>query len=172
MFFEERTDRPTILVAVDLADRCRTVLDRAIGIAEAINGAIVLLHVVTTDEITARYLSVDAIERAEDARGACLGRLGALAHEADPERRYVLHDEIVDSSTVARAIVERARRYASRLIVIGTGRAGAPGSLGAVASEVVRDAPCEVLVVPTGDAQAGAADAAARRQEPRQHTPL
>ena len=66
----------------------------------------------------------------------------------------------VEIASPAEKILEVAKEIAADLIIVGThGRSGAARLLlGSVAEEVVRDAPCNVLVVHLDDRRAGDAD--------------
>lgn len=130
-----------ILVPLDLAGGGSRALEYATQIAVAFDAAVVLLH------LHEGYGS----ETEEEMRGAehALADHVARLEEAGIDARKI--SRVMDLPTVAASqiILEAAREEHVDLIVMAThGRTGIPRILlGSVTEEVVREAPCPVLVV-------------------------
>jgi nucleotide-binding universal stress UspA family protein len=78
-------------------------------------------------------------------RGASEGRTVELARE-HLLRRRVMARYLEPCGHAAREVVEAAREIGADLIVVGR-RNALDGVLGPISSEIVRHAPCDVLVV-------------------------
>jgi nucleotide-binding universal stress UspA family protein len=125
----------TILVAYD--DPTTGTLGRAADLAEALGSALIVTNVAP---------SVDSDE-AEKAEAHARERLGQARSYLEQRR---LSAELVPSAgPPAEAIVRLARQRNVDLIVVGTRRKGFFERLveGSVNQEVLRHAPCDVLVV-------------------------
>jgi universal stress protein A len=132
-----------ILAAVDFHDHSLSAVDVAGQLARQNDGEVTLLHVVPMDEpIGGKMYDGDFKLQAEkDAT-----RLAELAPQVLKGVRYSILTEIGDPAT---AIIDTARNKAVDAIVIGThGRKALMRVLmGSVAEQVLRDAPCPVIVV-------------------------
>ncbi len=135
----------TIVVATDLEGRAEAALEYARKLAGAYGSRIVLAH--GLDPVD--YAAVGDLpgrvrkELAQEARAALDEMAAALFEDG-----FHTHSEI-RQGVVAHMLVDVARQYEAGLIAIGTkGRGGAgPVAVGAIAEQVVRDAPCAVLAV-------------------------
>jgi nucleotide-binding universal stress UspA family protein len=142
----------TIVVASDLEGRAKAALQYARKLAGAYGSRIVLAH--GLDPVD--YAAVDAIP------GRVLKRLTEAARVALDEMAAALFEDGIHTHSeirqgvVAHMLVDVAKQYHAGLIVIGSkGRNGAgPIVVGAIAEQVVREAPCAVLAV-TEDWNAG-----------------
>ena len=135
----------TIVVATELSGCSEAALEYARKLAAAYGARIVLAHGIDPME----YANVDALpdpvlsELTGKAREV-LDRLSAgLLREGIPS-----HSELRQGA-VAQMLLDVARQYQAGLIVIGTkGMEGAgPVIVGAIAEQLVRQAPCPVLAV-------------------------
>ena len=134
-----------IVVATDLEGRAEAALEYARKLAGAYGSRIVLAH--GLDPVD--YAAIDAIpgrvrkDLTEAARAALDEMAAALFEDG-----IHTHSEI-RQGVVAQMLIDVARQYEAGLIVIGTkGRKGAgPLVVGAIAEQVVRQAPCAVLAV-------------------------
>lgn len=143
----------TIVVATDLDGRADAALEYARKLATAYGARIVLAH--GLDPLD--FASVSAVpgkilsSMTEQARAA----LDEMA--ADLMREGIHSHSEIRQGEVAEMLVDVARHYEAGLIVIGTqGREGAgPVLVGAVAEQLVRQAPFPVLAV-AADYNAGA----------------
>jgi nucleotide-binding universal stress UspA family protein len=124
----------TILVAYD--DPTTETLGRAADLAEALGSNLIVTTVATSTDRNVEEEQRSARERLNHARTYLDGR--GLAADFVPT---VGHP--------AEAIVDLARRRDADLIVVGTRRKGFLERLveGSVNQEVLRHAPCDVLVV-------------------------
>jgi nucleotide-binding universal stress UspA family protein len=137
-----------ILVPVDFSDCSKKALQYAVAFARQFNAALTLLYVAPT-----YYLN------GEFAGGIDLARLEKELREAGEQQLadWVVRevDEFVTTKTVVRlgrpaeAIADAARQLEVDLIILSThGRSGLKHVfLGSVAENVVRHAPCPILVV-------------------------
>ena len=155
-----------ILVALELSPDDRALLDAAKEQARAFDAPLVLVHVAagaadfvglpkraeaepaarTAGEIPVGYAydRQKAAERLEAAH-ADLDGLAAGARQAGFDAKALLLE-----GAPAETIAAEAVKLAARLIVIGSHQRGAIGEwlLGSVCHDVLRKAPCPVLVVP------------------------
>ena len=141
-----------ILVATDLSPAGDVVVTYAINLATSLNANLHLLHVCEpmTDvgSVVHELTAMDEVER--DA-----------IHQLDRLRTKISGSDIavtrdVELGMPARVIVHAAARLQSDLIVMGShGRRGLRRALlGSVAENVLRSAPCPVLVVRSGEEEA------------------
>lgn len=121
-----------ILVPVDFSKYSRAALANAIELADQFKAELHLMHVSSEDEAQAR----EAIEQLEQLVPAELMLTLKVAHSAVP-------------GSPSREIVRKAVQDRFDLIVMGThGRTGLVRlALGSVAEQVLRTAPCPVLIV-------------------------
>jgi len=135
-----------ILVPVDFSDCAEKALKYAIPFAKQFEARITLLHVVQLNYLVGtEFATVDYTFVEKDLRTQAANHLERLSSI----------DERVKCKTVVRTgqpvveIVEAAKKLQTDLIVISThGRTGLKHVLlGSVAENVVRHAPCPVLVV-------------------------
>jgi len=124
----------TILCAVDDSDAARQVFDTALGLADAWGADVVVVHVRGSDDAGA-----------EDSIRARL----AGAPEAPTVR-------LVEGSP-AQAILELVDQEGAAMLVIGSRGRGSlrAAVLGSVSRELASDAPCPVVIVPSGMLSAG-----------------
>jgi nucleotide-binding universal stress UspA family protein len=121
-----------ILCAADLTQASERTLDMAASLAEESLARVTLLHVV-------EGLGLALVEEARER----LQRAGNVA------RRFRDVSERVETGTAWREILRVAEESRAELIVLGAHVHGALGRLflGSTANQVVRHAPCPVLVV-------------------------
>ncbi len=135
----------TIVVATDLNGQSEAALEYARKLATNYGARIVLAH--GLDPLA--YATVDAVPEhvLKELTGAARQVLSKLA--VDLLRDGIRSHSEIRQGAVARMLVEVARQYDAGLIVIGTkGKEGAgPVVVGAIAEQLVRQAPCPVLAV-------------------------
>jgi nucleotide-binding universal stress UspA family protein len=125
----------TILVAYD--DPTTATLGRAADLAEALGSTLIVTNVAPPADS----------EEAEKAEGYAGERLGQARSYL--EHRHMDAELVPSTGPPAEAIVALARERGVDLIVVGTRRKGFFERLveGSVNQEVLRHAPCDVLVV-------------------------
>jgi nucleotide-binding universal stress UspA family protein len=154
-------DFSRVLVAVDLTEPSRRALDCALWWARQHGAGVSVLHVrrlapPATDAVNIGDVATSTpapipVEPPLSAgeRDARLFELEAFVHDrrTDGLQVEVLMDE---DASVANAIVSRADALAPDLVVIGAGtdQTSEHPALGRITAEVLRTAPCSVLVVP------------------------
>ncbi len=142
----------TILAPIDFSPGTRTVIARALTLARAMRGRLVLLHV-----IQPRPVAVEGPDWGQTTAGI----VPAVAGYADPESACIdgppLEDEITVSMLYAvgisgPAILARARELSADYIVMGLHDHGALHDLtaGSTTRRVLQTATCPVLVIPPG----------------------
>src|SRR5262245_51242062 len=134
-----------ILVPTDLNPTSEAALRYGRLLAETFGADLHLLHVMDTSLFQARFADPAAIEAA--AREQLNDRLAAIGPCS-----FATHIAIDKVDSPTEAILRYARSASIDLIVMGThGHKGAAHLLmGSVAEQVVRTAPCPVLVVRHG----------------------
>lgn len=140
------------LVAIDFSDMSDEVLRTASVMAKAFDGSILLVHVF--DPIPAIPPGVWTNPAGYDK--AISSEIEAAIEETLTKKRAEWLSEIpkvelaaARHSSAWRGIVELARQHEVDQLILGShGRSGVPRMLlGSVAEQVVRHAPCSVLVV-------------------------
>ncbi len=140
----------TVLAPIDFSDVSRRVIDEAIGLARAIGGRLVLLHVVSPAS------SIPSEFDSSGARAAYLTQAEKHARDELASLQRSLRDEGVTAHVVHQVgqpgvvIVEQAERLEADYLVLGSHGHGAFYELivGGTASRVLKVAKCPVVVVP------------------------
>ena len=150
-----RPPAPVLTVNRDLKRRkglFRTVLC-AIDVSEWSAGTVAVALAIA-DEGAKRLMVLNVIEHHVESFGGAVERAALAAlHDLIPDeaRSSYAIDERVTFGESEREILGVAAKKAVDLVVMGTRGGGALGHLfGSTVRRVVRDAPCPVLVVPTG----------------------
>jgi nucleotide-binding universal stress UspA family protein len=127
-----------ILCALDDSEAASRVFDAARGLANALGGDLVAVHVVSA-------AGQDADQIVESVRSR-LGDTGAA-----PAVQLV-------EGAPARALMEMAERDGAELLVVGSRGRGSlrSAALGSVSRELAARAPCPVVIVPSGEGSAEA----------------
>ncbi len=135
-----------VLVAVDLREDSRVILERAEALARQFSAALTLLHVV-------EYLPVDfgnemVIPQYQDIEQQLIDR---ARQQVDVLVRTITHSTVigvVESGATRAVIIDYARQHQVDLIVIGRhSRSGLASLLGSTASSVLHHAPCDIFIV-------------------------
>jgi len=136
-----------ILVPIDFSDCSKKALQYALPLAKQHRAAITLLYVVPLSYAVGEYGGIDYVSLEAETRASADKALAALA--VDEIRGEVSVDTLVRTGSPALEIIELAKRLPADMIVVSThGRTGLKHVfLGSVAENVVRLAPCPVLVV-------------------------
>jgi len=136
-----------ILVPIDFSDCSKKALQYAIPLAKQHQAALSLLYVVPSVHAAGEYARFDYASFEAELRASGEKELATLA--ADEVRGEVPADRVVRTGSPAAEIIEAAKRVSADLIVISMhGRTGLKHVfLGSVSENVVRHAPCPVLVV-------------------------
>ena len=138
-----------ILVPIDFSEHSDFCLRYAIRFAECFSATITLLHVVTTPvaypDVGATYPSAACMNGLSEAAQERISRLCEQEHLTLPRLRRT----IVRVGLPHEAIAETASERGADLIILAThGRTGLAHVLhGSVAEQLVREAPCPVLVL-------------------------
>lgn len=155
-----------ILIASDFAARQENVLERVEGLARAFGAKVTLLHVVDLPE-SGGELPTPAAGAITEPGSALPKPAAGLPSDVDPVYRHLERDaytfleglarglglpgvetEVIESSSIWRAIVEVAVEKDADLIVVGSlKREGLGWIFGSTTDRVVRRAPCDVLAV-------------------------
>lgn len=124
-----------ILCAIDQSDAARRIFDTAQRFADVWDASLVVVHAVSDSD--------------RDSTGL-VASLRDLLADGHPDVRLV-------EGSPARAVLEEADREGAELLVVGSRGRGPvrSGLLGSVSRELVSNARCPVVVVPTGDRWAG-----------------
>ena|ERR1043166_1951668 len=136
-----------ILVPIDFSECAKKALQYAIPLAKEHEAAITLLYVVPTNYAIGEYGGITYASLEAELRASGNKQLTALA--VDEVRGEVSADTLIRTGSPAVEIIEVARILPADLIVVSThGRTGLKHVvLGSVTEDVVRHAPCPVLVV-------------------------
>lgn len=137
-----------ILVPIDFSDCSKKALQYALPFAKQFGAAITLLHVVRVNyPIGAEFGAMDFPLLESDLRKSAEKQLADLAEKEIPQS--VTAENLVRTGQEVMEIIAAAKKLESDLIIISThGRTGLKHILlGSVAENVVRYAPCPVLVV-------------------------
>ncbi|MGA2408796.1 MAG: universal stress protein [Candidatus Binataceae bacterium] len=131
-----------VLAPIDFHDHAMGALEVAKNIAQANDGALILLYVVPMDEPIGGHMYEEDFKKQAEKDAV---RLAELAAERLKGIKYDVLTEIGDPAT---AIINTAGKKAADVIVMGThGRKRLMRVLmGSVAEEVLREAPCPVIV--------------------------
>lgn len=143
-----------ILVPIDFSSCAREALQYALALAGAQDAAVYVLHVYTLDEYFAYDPAVDSAtavvqqQLIQENRKCAQQMLQHLIEELEGNGT-VAEVKLTESMAIAPAIIKYAREYEADWIVMGThGWRGVKHMvLGSVAEEVMRDAPCPVLLI-------------------------
>ena len=137
--------RPLVLVAVDGDADAGSVLDAAVTEAVRRRATLDLIHIRETDVIGGEAIELETENDAQHLLGPRLRTLRDAGLDADGE----VMSSVGRHADVARLIVEHAASRHADVIVVGPRqKAGlAERLLGDVTEEVVRHAPCDVLIV-------------------------
>ena len=135
-----------ILHPTDYAESSRAALREAIALAEQHKARLILLHVV--ESLGPENLSYGQSSSRDQPEAFRRELFGKLRHILPPESQ-VQSDLVLSEEGLVTAILRTQAEFECDLIVLGThGSTGIRRWLsGSVAEEVVRRAPCEVLVV-------------------------
>lgn len=136
----------TILHPTDYTPSSRPALREALAIAEQFQARLILLHVV--DSLGPENLSFGESVSADQPEAYRQALFDELRHMLPPEA-HVRTDLVLSEEDVVTAILRTQTEFNCDLIVLGThGLTGLRRWFtGSVAEEIVRRAPCEVLVV-------------------------
>jgi universal stress protein A len=136
-----------ILVPIDFSDCAKKALQYAIPFAQQHEAALTLLYVVPTNFAAGEYGAIDYASLEAQMRTDGDKQLATLI--AEEVRSKVTANALIRSGSPAVEIIEVARKLPADLIIISThGRTGFKHVLlGSIAEDVIRRAPCPVLVV-------------------------
>lgn len=132
-----------LLMPTDGNARTRTVADQAIGIADAYDAKLYVLHVLDLDRFPGTVDS-DLHEVLREDGQSAIDHLLTLADDADIDAEGMLK-----GGRPAPVILEVVETIGIDLVVMGThGRSGVERMLlGSVTEQVIRESPCPVLTV-------------------------
>ncbi len=140
----------TILVPVDFSDVTVRVAEAACAIADAFHGRIILLHVEEPEpdfvgfEAGPQQVRVAVAETARESKKELEALQINLAAGGGKVSAYHIQGPVVEK------ILKQAKEHQADLIVIGSHGHGAFYNLlvGSVASGLLKDAKCPILVIP------------------------
>jgi len=148
--------RRVVVVATDFSPFSDAAMDRGFELAfEDPNVELHVIHVARFDgvlvglEIGAERLTVDMNQASENLQTYVKARLASFTGDSTSNRSFTRAVTHVRIDAPADGIVQLASDLGAQLVVVGThGRQGVTRALlGSVAEQVVRSAPCSVLVV-------------------------
>jgi universal stress protein A len=136
-----------ILVPLDFSDASYKALAYAIALAELHQAKITLLHVVQISYMVGEYGAIELPELEGQLTTAARTKLESVAQEKVPAGR--VDGTLIRVGPAVTEIADTARETKADLLIISThGYTGLKRIvLGSVAENVVRHAPCPVLVV-------------------------
>jgi universal stress protein A len=137
----------TILVPIDFSNCSMKALDYALALAKDYGAAVNLLSVVEANGAGSEVDSPDIPILEKQLKDNAQKKLDALAKKASRDKVKVA--TIVRVGQTLREIIETARSTETDLLLISThARSGLPDfCLGSAAEQIVRYAPCPVMVV-------------------------
>ena len=136
-----------VVVGVDSSETAAAAAERAVAVAEKLG---VGVHVVTgAPRRRSQVVYVGTDEFAIDGNRSELALLDSMRQRLGSDRVTTS----LECDSPARSLCEVADRLDARLIVVGNRRVQSAGRVfGSIAGDVLRQAPCDVLVVnPNGD---------------------
>jgi nucleotide-binding universal stress UspA family protein len=146
------TDRRGILCGVDGSSHARHAADAARALASRLGAKLTLVHVAQTQTLVpVATVPADADPSAyTSSRAAAEVKAKEVFAALSPEVERAEASREVHLGEPATVLAERADESGAELIVVGSRRQGAwrSAALGSVSSELVRLAPCPVLIVP------------------------
>lgn len=144
----------SILVPTDFSERAESAFPIAQAEAQALRTGVELINVFRAPAVPRGGASVAVEQFFDEARRDAATRLAELAkkHFAGIETSTAVIDHVGHEGD---AIVTHADKSSSLMIVIATHGGGVLRQMlvGSVAERVVRNAPCPVLTIPSGDAR-------------------
>lgn len=147
----------TILVPVDLSPSSKKISAAARAFADRIGGRIVLLHVMQPPPVVANeYNAVDAAQLAVVlSAGKKFGTRKLTQLAAQVAKRGHPVKTIHETGVPGTVILDRAKSLKADYIVLGSHGHGALYDLvvGSTAHDVLKNAPCPVLVIPSAPAK-------------------
>lgn len=147
----------TILAPIDFSPVSEPVTKAAVNLARAINGRLVLLHVVQPPVITSEYGAVLANiqEIIAISEGTAVKEL--LKRQKRLQKTGLKVSTVQVTGAPVAHIIEHAKKSRAAYIVIGSHGHSALYDLlaGSTATGVIRRGPCPVLVVPPAAKKAG-----------------
>jgi universal stress protein E len=160
-----------VVLALDLSPLSADVLRTAEGLVVSPDSSVTIVHAseppyegmllyAGLDESTVGTYRLEWTEQAEASIGEFLEQ-----ESAHPARYRIA----IDGALPAKAILHAARRLRPQLLVLGTHGRGPIGRalLGSVANEVLREAQCDVLIVPNGSTRPATGRSIGAREVPR-----
>ena len=139
-----------ILISVSLWDTTDTVLAQGTRIAEAFDSTVWLLHIMKEPSLGSARTSTPELREEKEKEKTDLDAEMQIRANALKQRGLTVHTLLREGTAPADVILEEARQANADLVVMGAhGRGALYGALlGDVAQDVVRQAPCPVLLVP------------------------
>jgi nucleotide-binding universal stress UspA family protein len=136
-----------ILVAYDFSERARVALQNGVELAKRFGSKLTVLHV-RDSSVPVADESGDRLETTEEVDETREARLSRVCADAIADLENT-HTEVIESDDIAETLCEYAKDRGVDLIVAGNqGISGIVRVLmGSVAEEIVRHAPCAVLIV-------------------------
>ncbi len=139
----------TILAPVDFSPVSKRIVDEAAQLARALNGRLVLFHVVNPPIVTqSEFVTQKAAEVATLTLESARDDLNAL--KTPLEETGLTVDAVAQLGFAGEAIVEQAKKLQADYVVVGSHGRGAFYDLiiGSTTSRVLKQAGCPVIVIP------------------------
>jgi len=140
-----------ILATTDFSKESLVGVTKALALADKINAAVTLLHVI---EPPSRLAGLESLLLARDEAGVMAQARSKLTALAESERkgRVTVFSSVRTGKPFHRISTAAAELEADMIVVATHGHTGAQRVLlGSTAERVVRHAPCPVLTIPTGN---------------------
>lgn len=135
-----------ILVAIDLSQEAKSVIDRAIDLAQRYQARLSLVHVVEPILVENSYDMMLSLPAELDT--ALIERAKAFLDGIKKEKQLEQAECYVEIGSVKNEISRLANEHGADLIVLGThGRHGVGLLLGSTANAVLHGTPCDVHAV-------------------------
>ncbi|HSI65711.1 MAG TPA: universal stress protein [Candidatus Saccharimonadia bacterium] len=143
----------TIVALVDFSDMTFKLLKQAHQLASAFGSEVILLHVVSPDPVVVDFGMAPTVYRppSPETIAAEGNRLAELQESLEKFGVRTTTRQI--QGTRVEDLIEECRRLGAELIIVGSHGHGAVYNLlvGSITSQILKSAPCPVLVVPNGD---------------------
>ncbi len=140
----------TILAPIDFSRVSDAVVKAAVNLARAVNGRLVLLHIVVPPVITSEYGAVLANIQEIIATSEASSRLQLQSYKKRLQKTGLTVSIALQTGVPVSLILDQARKSRATYIVMGSHGHSALYDLlaGSTATGVVKHSPCPVVMVP------------------------
>lgn len=143
----------TIVALVDFSDMTFKVLKQAHQLASAFGSEVVLLHVVSPDPVVVDFGMAPTVYRPPSPETIAAEGNRMVQLQESLEKFGVRASTRQIQGTQVEDLIEECRRLGAELIIVGSHGHGSLYNLlvGSITAQVLKNAPCPVLVVPAAE---------------------